>query len=91
MSVVADETAPVGVPAAGADFGGELLDERAVGAGDGHELAPAAHPERLTDALANDVARADEAPAHGSELQLHRELNLTFGRAAGRARRAGDD
>ena len=61
---IADEIAPVGVPPAGADLARERLDELGSRAADGHELAPAAVPQRLADAFANDVAGADQAPSH---------------------------
>jgi hypothetical protein len=60
--VVCHEIAPVHVPAPSADLTGKWFDESGVGAGNGHELAPAADPEGLTDALADDIARADQAP-----------------------------
>jgi hypothetical protein len=50
------------VPPAGTDFASERLEKLGAGAGDGHQLAPPALTQRLTDTFANDVARANQSP-----------------------------
>ena len=61
---------PVGVPPAGTDLASKGLAEIGPRPADRHELALAAFAQGLTDALANDIARADEAPSHGQNLSF---------------------
>src|SRR5207248_1485625 len=63
-ATIADEVVPVRMPAARADLVREGLDAISPRAADGRQLAPAAVAQRLGDALAHDVAGADQAPTN---------------------------
>jgi len=69
---IGDQVAPVRIPAARADLVRERLDEISTRAADGRELASAAVAQRLGDALANDVASADQTPGN----HIHEVLKL---------------